>query len=392
MYILGFYGYFVIFKNLIILLEEKMKKITFLQKIISVCTVAMTLTACGSTNITSLGEQTTTTVSSSGQSTVATQDNDTSDLKNAIEKPSSPIRISLGTSSSGGNFYLVGGGIATILNNNLGDYVVVTSEETGGSTANLTMIQSGEAELGIAMTSSLFDSALGEAEWTGGAPMDNIRGMIALYPSYMTIYSLASTGCSSISDLSGKIIGLGSKGAAMDSVLREALPMLDVTPSDIFNDGHAATATAIGQGTVQAAILFSYPPFSAITELEASNDLSFVGFTKDEQKILTDTYSFYSAATLPVGSYKGVTEDLNTVSEWNMLVCSKELENDYVYLMTKTILENNEEMQEIHSSLVYATVENCLEYNIPLHSGVIRYLEECGITIPYELIPAEYQK
>ena len=36
-----------------------------------------------------------------------------------IAKPSAPERLSLGSGSSGGNFYLVGGGIATVLNNAL---------------------------------------------------------------------------------------------------------------------------------------------------------------------------------------------------------------------------------------------------------------------------------
>lgn len=47
-----------------------------------------------------------------------------------ITPPKKPLRYSLGTSSSGGNFYLVGGGIATVLNNALPDFFVMTAEET----------------------------------------------------------------------------------------------------------------------------------------------------------------------------------------------------------------------------------------------------------------------
>ena len=43
-----------------------------------------------------------------------------------ITPPKKPLRYSLGTSSSGGNFYLVGGGIATVLNNALPDFFVMT--------------------------------------------------------------------------------------------------------------------------------------------------------------------------------------------------------------------------------------------------------------------------
>jgi len=308
-----------------------------------------------------------------------------------IKKPSSPIRYSLGTSSNGGNFYLIGGGLATVLNNSLKDYFVITAEETGGSTANLTMIQNGDAEIGFAMTSSIAEATAGKAKWTGGKPLDKIRGMVALYPSYMTMYALKSSNITKLTDFNGKIIGLGSKGAAMDSVLRAAFDKMGLKPKSIFNDGHGATASAVSDGQVDAAVLFSYPPFAAITELEASKELNFIGLTDAEQKQLTDMYPFYSAATMPAGSYKGATQDVKTVSEWNMLVVSKDVSADYVYLLTKTLLENNPKLLEIHKSLKYAVAKNILNFNVPLHPGTIRYLKEKGIEVPAKLIPPEYK-
>ena len=222
--------------------------------------------------------------------------------------------------------------------------------------------------------------------------MDKVRGMVALYPSYMTMYALSSSGIKNISDFNGKIVGLGSKGAAMDSVLRAAFDKMGVKPASIYNDGHGATASAVADGQVDAAVLFSFPPFAAISELEATQELNFIGLTPEEQKQLTDMYPFYTAATMPAGSYKGATEDVPTVTEWNMLVCSSEVPEDYIYLMTKTLLENNPQLMEIHKSLEYCTAENILNYNVPLHAGTVRYLQEVGIEVPDELIPPEYQK
>lgn len=300
-----------------------------------------------------------------------------------IQKPSSPLRYSLGTGSSGGNFYLIGGGATTILNNKLPDYFVITAEETGGSTANLTMIQNGEAEIGIAMTSTLDSSITGE-------PLDKVRGMVPLYPSYMTMYSLKSANINTLTDLNGRIIGLGSKGAAMDSVLRQAFDEMEIKPSSIYNDGFGATASAVGDGQLDAAVMFSYPPFSSITELEATQDLGFIGLTEEEQKQLTDMFPFYSPDVLPAGSYKGITEDLPVVTEWNMLVGSTDVSQEYGYLLTKTLFESNPELVEIHKSLTHAVPEYCKYFNIPLHAGTVQYLKEIGSDIPAELIPEEY--
>lgn len=346
--------------------------------------MVLSMTACG-------GSSTATTTAAASADTTASAEGGSSDAASTgIAAPSSPERYSLGSGSSGGNFYLVGGGITTVLNNALPDYFVITSEETGGSTANLTMLQNGDVELGISMTSSMAEAWEGTAEWTGG-PMDKLRGMVPLYPSYLTIYGLKETGINTLEDFNGKIIGLGSKGAAMDSIFREAFPAMGINPASIFNDGHGATATAVSDGQVDAALLFSLPPFSAITELEATKELTFVALTEEQQNYLTDTYNFYTKDTIPAGSYKGITEDLPVISEWNMLVSSSEVSEDYGYLLTKTLLESNPELVEVYKGLSYCTAENSVNFNIPLHAGTVRYLQEIGVEVPAELIPAEYQ-
>ncbi len=298
----------------------------------------------------------------------------------------SPKKYSFGTGSSGGNFYLVGGGLANLINKHLGDRFVFTAEETGGSTANLALIESGEAELGIAMTSTLYEGAKGTAKWTNGKPMKNVRGLVPLYPSHMTIYTRENSGINSLGDFNGHVVGLGSKGAAMDGVLRGAFDKLGVKPSSIFNDGHGATAKALGQGQIDVAVLFSFPPFPAISELEATKKLGFIGLTKAEQDFLVKNYPYYSASVLPKGSYNGVKADIPTVSEWNMLVASAKLSNDDAYLIAKTLFENNPELLVIHKSLSYATVDNAKAFNIPLHPGVVKYLREKGVALPDNLL------
>ena len=293
-------------------------------------------------------------------------------------------RLSIGGGSSGGNFYVVGGGVATVINNLLGDKYIATGEETGGSSANLVMLGDEEIDFGVTMT-----SPIKEAIASGN---DCIRGAIPLYPSYLTIYTPANSGIKTLQDLNGRIVGVGSKGAAMDKVWREIFANHGIAPKEIFNDGHGATATAMKNGDVDAAILYSLPPFAAIAELEASMELSFVGLTAEEQAALCAEYDFYTPSTMPAGSYKGVTEDLPVVSEWNMLVTSSNVDEQVVYDVVKTLLENNAALVEIYKGLTYATAENMVYFNCPLHAGVVRYLTEIGVEVPAELIPAEYTK
>jgi TRAP transporter TAXI family solute receptor len=308
-----------------------------------------------------------------------------------LAPPASVYKYSLAAGSVGGNFYLMGGGLAQTINRRLPEYFLFTSETTGGGVANLGILQNGDAELGISMTSSLAQALEGTEKWTNGVKHDKLRGAAPLYPSWLTLYTLKSSGIKTMQDLNGKIVGLGSKGMAMDSIFRKFFDDQGIKPRQIHNDGHAATATALGNGIIDAALLFSYPPFAAIAELESTKDLNFIALTPAEQKALTDEYSFYVADSMPAGSYKGVTQDLPLVSEWNMLVTSSDVPADHVYLIVKTLFENQPDMIAVHRSAEFMTPKNSLAFNIPLHAGVVRYLKEVGVDVPARLIPPEYK-
>lgn len=310
----------------------------------------------------------------------------------ASAPPSSPHKYSVAAGSVGGTFYLVGGGIAQVINKQLPEYFMFTSETTGGGTANMELLQSGDAELGVVNTSSLYESLRGEAEWTNGQIYDKVRGVAALYPTYFTCYTMEGSGINSLSDLNGKKVGLGSKGMSMDSVLRAFFIDMGITPAQIHNDGHAATATALGDGVIDAAITFSYPPFAAINELESTNSLKFIGMTDEEQEYFLNKYDFYKADEMPANSYKGNPEAVKGISEHTTLVTTTEVSADEVYLMVKTLYENQDDLIAVHKSLENMTLENELAFNIPLHAGVVRYLKEVGVDVPAELIPPEYSE
>lgn len=308
-----------------------------------------------------------------------------------IPVPSTPHRYSFAAGSIGGVFFLMGGGLAQTINRHLPQYFNMSSEATGGGSANAGMIQRGEAEFGIAMTSSLYEAKRGEVAWTEGIPHDKLRGAIALYPSWLTVYTLATSGIRTMQDINGRIIGLGSRGMAMDSIFRQFLDDQGIVPRQIHNDGHGATATALGNGIIDVALLFSFPPFAAISELESTRDLFFVPLTPAEQRALTDRFDFFVADSMPAGSYRGAVHDVPGVSEWNMMITSSDVPEDMVYLVVRTLFENQADMIAVHPAAVHMKPENLLHFNIPLHAGVVRYMRSIGMHVPAHLIPPEYR-
>jgi uncharacterized protein len=296
-----------------------------------------------------------------------------------------PKKYSMGSGSVGGMFYLMSGGISTLFNNKLGDRYAFTTESSGGGTANVSMVQSGDIELGITMASTALAGWTGSAPWAKGLKFNKIRAMVALYPSSMTIYCLQSSGIKKLSDLNGKIVDLGPKGAAMDTSVRKIFEKLKITPKQIHNDEYTTTIKAIGDGVIDAAIVFQNAPWPSLVELEGTHKLAFIPLSKKERKEILELYPFYQESVIPGGVYKGAPKDVSTLEEWNFLICSSELPENEVYELTKTIYENNADLLAIHSCAKYTTIKNALNVSIPLHSGAVKYLKEKGIKVPAQL-------
>lgn len=94
--------------------------------------------------------------------------------------------LTVGTSTPGGNFYLIGSGWANLVTKH-SDNLEIASEVTGGSTANLTMIDNGEIDIGVTLGSTIVEALEGEEEWTQGNKLEKSRILLPLYPSHMTV-------------------------------------------------------------------------------------------------------------------------------------------------------------------------------------------------------------
>ena len=98
------------------------------------------------------------------------------------------------------------------------------------------------------------------------------------------------------------------------------------------------------------------------------------------------TYPAYARCTVPAGTYPNNDKDV-TIPQNSVIMCTSlnsGLTDDDVYEITKAIWENRDEWASSAKSVEKQAVWDSILKNIdiPLHPGVIRYLEEKGVTIP----------
>ena len=114
---------------------------------------------------------------------------------NVSEQPSELV---LGTGSSGGTYYPLGGEMATVWNNNI-DGINVTNRETSASLENLAAMRDGNMDLGMTVHGPAIDAVNGEGDFD--APIENVAFIGHIYPEIIQIVTREATGIESFDDL-----------------------------------------------------------------------------------------------------------------------------------------------------------------------------------------------
>jgi TRAP transporter TAXI family solute receptor len=115
--------------------------------------------------------------------------------------------------------------------------------------------------------------------------------------------------------------------------------------------------------------------------------VQFFTYTDDEIKKLKAAMPELSDSVIPKGTYKQLTEDHRTVGVYNFAIAHKDLPEDLVYGIVKSVLENNEQMVKGHAAAKETVLKNW-ERNtfLPFHPGAVRYFKEKGVNVPDKLV------
>lgn len=122
-------------------------------------------------------------------------------------------------------------------------------------------------------------------------------------------------------------------------------------------------------------------PSAQIVEVETSMPMHAIQMDADVMKAFREENPEYMQYIIPAGTYKGQSQDSESVSVVHMILCSSDLEEELVYNITKAIWENIDKISLVHSSLKEEMTldEACRSLPVPLHPGAERYYKEQGV-------------
>ena len=289
--------------------------------------------------------------------------------------------LSVGTAPPGGAFFVVGSALAEVLNEFGGEFGwSTTAEATSGSQENIRRLDSGELEFAMSNAAITYFSVRGGEGWDKAYPM---RTVMTLAPNVALFITPAGSDVETIADLRGNRVGVGPAGAGFEFFVGPLLGAHGLTYDDFspLNATQSGAVDLIADGSAAAVFVGGAVPTASITQASASQDIHFIPFDDAAKQQLVDEYLFFSAATIPAGTYRGQTEAFEGLDVGSMhLIASAAADEELVYNVTKTLYEQRERVVEKHAAGRAINPNNVVrDTGTEFHPGAIRFYQEIGI-------------
>jgi len=297
-----------------------------------------------------------------------------------------PTAIVIATGGVTGTYYPIGGAIGNVISTKVPN-VTATAESTGGSVANIRMINNGEVMLGIAGATSSYQLYNGLPPYDK-EPAKNIRAIGALYPETYQVVVRKDSGMKIIDDLKGKKVGVGAAGSGTEAIGKQIMAAHGITYNDIKPEylSFGECVTALKDKNIDAGIIFAGVPTSSVIEVSTSMDINILDLSpallNDQAKLdkFMKDNPYFTIVNIPAGTYAPVKDEVKTLATPSLLITRADADEKMIYNITKAMYENLAEIQKAHVQGKSIKLETALQgVSIPLHPGAENYFKEKGL-------------
>lgn len=289
--------------------------------------------------------------------------------------------INIVTGGTSGVYYPLGVALSQIYNEQIPG-ARASVQSTRASVENLNLIQTGKADLGLALGDSVEAAAEGDEEAGFAKPLEKLRGISALYPNYIQIVAAEASGIRTLADLKGKRVSVGAPRSGTELNARRLLEAAGMSYDDFARTEYlpfGESVDLIKNRQIDATLQSVGLGAASIRDLASSTPISVVEIPADVvEKVGSPAFI---SATIPANTYDGQTEDVQTAAIVNILVTREDISDDLAYQMTKLLHENRDTLINAHAAARGITLEGALaSMPVPLHPGAERYYKEKGVS------------
>jgi len=319
----------------------------------------------------------------------------------SAQAPAQDESYILSTATTGGTYYPVGVALATLIKVKLEppQGISVSAISSAGSGENVKLLREDQAQ--FAILQGLFGAYAwsGEGQVEADGPQENLRSITMLWPNvehFVVHNDYVETGTiDDITNLEGQKFSIGARNSGTEGSNRQIFQGLGIDPDatfDVVYQGYGPSSESLQNGNIAGMSTPAGPPVSAVAQAfaAAGDQLTILGFTEEQAARANGDYDLWTLYEIPAGMYPGQEEAVTTIAQPNFLAVNRDVPEETVYMITKTIYENLPFLHNIHAATKNMSLERAIAgLPAPLHPGAARYYEEQGIEIPERLLAPE---
>ncbi len=315
-------------------------------------------------------------------------------LAHAVAQDITVIRI--GTGSTGGTYFPVGGLIANAISNPPGSLdcdlggscgvpgLIAGAVTTHGSVANVIGVSGGELDMALTQADVAYFAYFGKGVFAKEKPLDNLRAVANLFPESVHVVIRRDSGIVSVADLKGKRVSLDREDSGTRVVAEIVLKAYGLKPKNLraSYEKLGTAADMLAEGELDAFFIVGGDPVNAIAHLAEVTDIDLVFIAGPVAEKIREAHPFLSSNIIPEGTYKGVG-NIETLGVGAQMVVAETADDELIYGITQALWNpnNRKVLDSGHPNGKRIQLDAALDgIAIPLHPGAARFYEEAGLT------------
>lgn len=293
--------------------------------------------------------------------------------------------LAYGGGPVGGTFNYFANAMASYISKSYDD-IEVSSEGSGGSTANLKRLDKGDVDFGIVYSGDAYLGRHGRLPEDGNK-YTNVRAISYLYGAPAHLVVKKGAGYKSAMDLAGKRVAIGNAGSGAAAAAERFFRHIGIWDKiKRQNMGYSAAASAFNDGKLDAFWVFVGYPNSSVIEAAARDEIQLLNVHDDAvQTGFYDVYPFYSPVQIPAGTYRGQDGPTKSFQDAAYWCTNNVLSEDLVYRAVSCIYspEGLNHMVAAKKTASSMTIVDGLKgVAIPVHPGAAKFWQEKGLKVP----------
>lgn len=302
----------------------------------------------------------------------------------------------IGTGSTGGTYYPVGGILAAAISNPPGSHpceeggacgvpgLIAVAQTTEGSVDNVLRMQKGALESALCQADVAYWAATGQGSFTEHGAVEGLSVISSLFPELLHLVVRKGTGIRSVQDLEGRRVSIDTEGSGsrVEALLALAAYGMDPRKMEVESFSSSQSAEAIRKGELDAFFMVAGAPVSVIEELADEHLIELLPISGEEAELMTKEYSFLTPDLVLAGTYTNLpaTPTLSVGALW---LASLAVDADLIYAITATLWNDATRhlLDAGHPRAAQIRLETALKgvAQPPLHPGAERYYRETGL-------------